>query len=74
MNFDVESFYPSITKNLFHEAINFAKDIVDISNTDFPIAMHTRKTIVFNDDIPWVRRSENKELHLSIGLYNDAEV
>ena len=66
MNFDVESFYPSITKNLFHEAINFDKDMVDISNTDLS-ALHTRKTILFHDDIPWVRRSENKEFHVSIG-------
>ena len=32
MKFDVESFYPSISENLFHKAISFARDIVDISD------------------------------------------
>ena len=27
MNFDAESFYPSISENLFHKAISFARDI-----------------------------------------------
>ena len=47
VNFDVESFYPSITENLFQEAINFARNIVDISNTELSIVMQARKTLLF---------------------------
>ena len=74
VNFDVESFYPSITENLFQEAINFAKNIVDISNTELSIVMQARKTLLFHDDTPWVKRSGNEEFDVPMGSYDGAEV
>ena len=74
VNFDVESFYPSITENLSQEAINNANDIVDISNTELSIVMQARKTLLFHDDIPWVKRSGNEEFDVPVGSYDGAEV
>ena len=37
MVFDIESFYPSITKCLFNNAIQFAKQITEISNYDMSL-------------------------------------
>ena len=34
MQFDIESFYPSITRGLMNRAIKFAKTIVDIPDED----------------------------------------
>ena len=34
MNFALENFYPPLSENLFKEAINFIKDILDISDTE----------------------------------------
>lgn len=48
----MESFYPSVTENLFQEASNFANDKVDISNTELSLVMQARKTFLFHDDIP----------------------
>ena len=37
VNFDIDSFYPSISPNLFQEAIDFAREKVDITDTDISI-------------------------------------
>lgn len=70
MNFDIESFYPSITENLFH----FAKDIVVISNTELSIVLQARKILLSHVDIPWVKRSGNEEFDVPMGLYYGVEV
>ena len=44
MNFAEESFYPSISENLFQEAINFAKDMVNILDTELSVVKQARKT------------------------------
>ena len=62
VDFYVESFYPSISENLFQETINFAKDITDISDTELSIVMQARKTFLFYDNMPWVKYSGNEEL------------
>ena len=45
VNFDVQSYCPFISENLFQEATNFAKDIVELSDTELLIVMQTRKTL-----------------------------
>lgn len=70
----MESFYPSVTENLFQEASNFANDKVDISNTELSLVMQARKTFLFHDDIPWVKRSGNKEFDVPIGSGSSSEV
>ena len=42
VNFDVERFYPSISENLFQEGTNFAKDKIDISDTELSIVLQAR--------------------------------
>ena len=37
--FDIENFYPSISLEIFNEALNFAKTPTDISETDVSIMM-----------------------------------
>ena len=49
MIFDIENFYPSIPLELFNEALNFAKVLTDISETDVSIMMQAHKTLLFND-------------------------
>ena len=44
--FDIESFYPSISEDLFKSAIHFAKESIDISDYDLSLINQARKTIV----------------------------
>ena len=44
IQFDIESFYPSITRGLINKAIEFAKTIVDIPDEDLSTIIESRKT------------------------------
>ena len=52
MNFDVESFYPSISIDLFTDAINYAKTITSIDDDQLSTIMQSRKTLLFNNNEP----------------------
>ena len=61
MVFNIESFYFSIGKNLFLKAFQFAKQMTEISDKDTNLIRQTRKTLLFNEDIPWVKKERNKD-------------
>ena len=72
--FDIESFYPSISPKLFHEAINFVKTIRDIPDKDISIIMQSRRTLLFNNKEPWLKKSGNEEFDVPMGCFYGAEV
>ena len=61
MQFDIESFYPSITRGLVNKAIEFAKTIVDIPDEDLSIIMQSRKTLWFSDKVLWVKKERDED-------------
>ena len=70
IQFDIESFYPSIKKELFDNAILFAKTITDISDEELNIIMESRKTLLFNNEIPWVKKEGNENFDVPMGCYD----
>ena len=48
MQFNIEEFYPSISKGLFMKAINYAQSFVTISKEEVKTIMHSRKSLLFN--------------------------
>ena len=72
--FDIESFYPSISPKLFHKAINFVKTIRDIPDKDISIIMQSRRTLLFNNKEPWLKKSGNEEFDVPMGCFYGAEV
>ena len=72
--FDIESFYPSISPQLFNKALNFARIIVDISDSDYKIIMQSRKTLLFNNEEPWVKKHGDEEFDVPVGCFDGAEV
>ena len=72
--FDIESFYPSISLELFNETLNFVKNLTDISETDVSIVMQARKTLLFNDSKPWLKKFVNKDFNVPMGCFDGAEV
>ena len=71
MTFDIESFYPSISDNLFIKAIQFGREITD---EDINLIMQARKTLLFNEGIPWVKKEENKDFDVPMGCFDGTEV
>ena len=50
MQFDIEEFYPSISKELLLRAIiTYAKTLVNISDEEINTIMHSRKSLLFNN-------------------------
>ena len=72
--FDIESFYPSISLELFHKAMNFVKTICDIPEKDISIIMQSRRTFLFNNKEPWLKKSGNEESHVPMGCFDGGEV
>ena len=72
LKFDIDNFYPSITLDLFNKAIQHAKQYVDVSDDDLGIILQARKTLLFNDGEPWVKRTD--DFDVPMGSYDGAEV
>ena len=47
--FKIKDFYPSISGKLLTNALNFAKEITNISREDMEIMYHTRKSLSFSN-------------------------
>ena len=48
MQFDIEEFYPSISKELLQKAINYASTFARISKEEINVIMHSRKFLLFD--------------------------
>ena len=74
MVFDIESFYPSIAERLFTNAIRFAKQITEISDYDMSLINQSRKTFLFNERIPWVKKDGSEDFDVPMGWFDGGEV
>ena len=67
--FDIKGFYPSISEKLLTNALNFAKEITDISREYIQIMYHARKSLLFSNEKPWMKRKGNL-FDVTMGAYN----
>ena len=68
-----ESFYPSITDTLLRKSIDFASTYVNITEQDKHIIFHSRKTFLFFDGDPWIKKN-GENFDVPMGGYDSAEV
>ena len=66
--FDNESFYPSISPELFNKSIDFAKSIQNISDNDLNIIMNARKTLLFHHEQPWMKKNGEEDFDVPNGM------
>ena len=62
IQFDIEEFYPSITKQLLLKAIEHAKLYTSIIQREFDIILHARKSLLFSKNKPWEKQLINDYL------------
>ena len=74
VHFNVENFYPSIWIDLFTYAISYAKTITNIDDDQLSIIMQSRKTLLFNNNIPCIKKSGEEKFDLKMGCYDGVEV
>ena len=54
--------------------MDFARKKVDITDTDISIFIQARKTFLFHEDVPWVKRLDNEDFGVRMGSYDGAEL
>nr|XP_054750112.1 uncharacterized protein LOC129255808 [Lytechinus pictus] len=74
ISFDVVSFYPSISEKLLRQAIEFAKEYINIPARDIKIIMHARKSVLFDKDTPWKKKDSGNLFDVTMGSFDGAEV
>ena len=72
--FDIVEFYPSISEELLKAALYFAKQHTTISQQYTEIIFHSRKSLLFNKDKPWIKREGNGLFDVTMGSYDGAEI
>ena len=74
LKFDVEAFYPSITKNLLIKALEYARNLTVFTKNDEKIILQARETYLFHQGKPWSKKNNNNKFDVAMGSYDGAEV
>ena len=72
--FDIKDFYPSITMELLKKAIDFACQYINILPKDKEIIFHARKSLLYDKESPWVKRTGSPDFDITIASFDGAEV
>ena len=73
IQFDIESFYPSITLETLIKALTWAETIVNISPMEREIIMHARRSLLFHGGATWIKK-DGSDFDVTMGSYDGAEV
>ena len=73
IKFDIVDFYPSISKDLLINTINFAKSITSIDGKIIKSILHAQKSLLFNKNKALVKK-ENPDFDATMGSSDGAEV
>ena len=57
IQFDIESFYPSISETLLEKALAFSSTFSTIKTTELDIIKQSRKSLLFDQDSCWIKKS-----------------
>ena len=74
IQFDIKDFYPSITPEILNNAIQFARQHLNISDESVQIIKHCRKSLLFNNNTPWAKKSTAENFDVTMGSYDGAEI
>ena len=62
MQFDIEEFYPSISKEPLLEAITYAKTLVSSVMKKLTPIMQSGKSLLFNNTDIWIKKNGDPDL------------
>ena len=70
--FDIEEFYPSISKDLLNKALDFASDYDNITADERNIIIHAKNSTLIHKHQPWQKKG-NTTFDVTMGSYDGAE-
>ena len=65
---------PSISEKLLRLSLEYAKQRTTVSEQEVEIIMHSRKTLLFDKNEPWVKRGDSPMFDVAMGCYDGAKV
>ena len=74
LSFDIVEFYPSISKELLDNVLNWAKSLTSISDNDITIIQHAHKSLIFMGVTPWVKQDTDSMFDVTMGSFDGAEI
>merc|ERR1712240_18251 len=72
IQFDIASYYPSISEDLLKKSLDFLKGLVNISQEQIDIIYAARKTLLYDMNREWIKKDGLWDV--SIGSWDGAEV
>ena len=72
--FDIVNYYPSITKDLLRQALEFAAQHTNIDANEVNIIMHARRSLLFDSSKTWIKKDNPNGFDVTMGSYDGAEV
>ena len=73
IQFDIKEFNPSITGDILHQTLEFAKQHTNIDKNDLRIINHCRKSSLFSDNNTWKKKSTDSCFDVTMGSLDGVE-
>ena len=73
IEFDIIDFYPSITENILKKALDWAKNIVNITEEEISTIFQSKKALLFFKDQCWIKTG-SEAFDVSMGSWDGAEI
>ena len=73
MQFDIEEFYPSISKEPLLEAITYAKTLVSSVMKKLTPIMQSGKSLLFNNTDIWIKKNGDPDFDERMGSFDGAK-
>ena len=70
--FDIESFYPSITPTLLDNALDWARNYVDVTPQQRVIIHQACQSYLYNEGDPWVKKG-GTNFDIGMGAFHGAQ-
>ena len=74
MQFDIEEFYPSISKEILLKALTYTKTLVNISDEEINTIIHSRKPLLFNKRDIWIKKNGDPDFEVTMRNFDGAEL
>ena len=74
IQFDINTFYPKISKKLVTKAIDYARQFTTITNQQKKIIIQSSRDILINNGEIWVKKGDADKFSVTMGSFSGAEV
>ena len=74
IKFDIQNFYPCISRRVLGQALAFARTYTEITEEDEDVILHACRTILTHDNLHWKKKSSEDDFDVPMGSFHGAEL